>query len=121
MHFRSRRTALFVSRCFLFTLLFAQFAQAAAPCQVPDSRPAMAFDGKPAPCAGMASPVQCLAQCTAADQVSGYPDLPVAAAPDFAVLLLSAVPAVPELSASLEPPRRSGDPPATIRFCSLLD
>ena len=121
MLFLNRRKTRSLSGLILLMLLFAQSLLAAAPCQVPEQKPAMAFtDMADMDCAMKFNPNACLQQYVAADQSSSQVQVAVAATPAPAALTVTivdceAIPPAFQVVHSVHSP----DPPPSIRFCSF--
>lgn len=121
MSFINRRKTRSLTGLVILMLLFAQSLFAALPCQMPDQKPAMAFDDMAGmDCAQKDNPNACLQQCTVADQSTNHVQVAVAPLPLDAALTVAiadcqSIPQKFPLVHSVHSP----DPPASIRFCSL--
>lgn len=121
MSFANRRKTRSLTGLVVLMLLFAQSLFAALPCQMPDQKPAMAFDDMAGmDCAQKNNPNACLQQCTVADQSTNHVEVAVAPLPLDAGLTI----AIADIE--LIPPTfplvhfvHSPDPPPSIRFCSF--
>ena len=121
MSFINRRKTRSLTGLVILMLLLALSLFAALPCQMPDSRAAMAFDDMAGmDCAQKDNPNACLQQCTVADQSTNHVQVAVAplaldAALTVAIADCQSVPQTFPLVHSFHSP----DPPPSIRFCSL--
>jgi hypothetical protein len=114
----NRRVRLLLNGIAMSAMLFAHVVAAAQACTAASDSPAIAFSDMN--CADMPSQNVCLQQYLAGDQTPATPQVPPAVLPDIAVLT---VPVAVECIAPLPDPgvsiAHSGDPPSSIRFCSL--
>jgi hypothetical protein len=105
----------------ILMLLFAQSLSSALPCQMPDQKPAMAFeDMSDMDCAQKGNPNGCLQQYTAADQSAGHVQVGVAEMPRLSGLVVPVAGCHAILrTAPAVCLAHSPDPPPSIRFCSF--
>lgn len=121
MFFFHRRTTRLLGRLVILMLLFGQSLSAALPCQMPDRKPAMAFeDMADMDCAQKVNPNACLQQYVGADQSTNHVQPGIADMSGLAVLT------VPLADSGAAQPvflpaclAHSPDPPLSIRFCSF--